>query len=209
MVILLDNTNCRSETGLEIDELLELTGIFGIHNARAFNALIIRSQVSAQLTKEGNIVTVKIKTPLVKALEVDIYFKLKIIHIELFQAVNPADQIGFPRLIAQIDAAKKNGYTRITLLAYGNKTLLNNWTGYIVWGKYGFLMVTPKHIQQFEKLIEGTPFAGCRYIGDLVSTEPGTIFWRDNGWTWAGEFILDPASESMRIYNGYRQKKGL
>lgn len=55
-------------------------------------------------------------------------------------AINDGKNYGYKRLQVEIYYARKFKFKVLTLFAHGNYQIKEDYTGYIVWGKYGFRM---------------------------------------------------------------------
>lgn len=209
MAIAITSTNCIFETGFDYVDLLSLSGIFGIHPKDEYADLAGKNQIKLTISKDGDTITIGYQTPEIKILTVKIDIKKKEIEISYFIAANKEKHVGFPRFIAQVEAAQRFGFKKISLLAYGNIDMISNWDGYIVWGKYGFIMTEKSQIDNFNELMTKLERPDCRSLNELVTTPQGTELWKNNGDSWWGEFDLDKKSESMRIFNAYRRKRNL
>jgi hypothetical protein len=209
MEILITPANSLPETGLDYIELISLTGIFGVHPKKEYLSLLDQRKIRLSIKKNDAKVTIEYITPEIKFLRVDLHLSDKTIHIDYFRVANKSNHVGFPRLIAQVEAGRKVGFEKIDLLAFGNFENKDDWDGYYVWGKYGFLMYNEDDIKFFdEKMIENGR-TDCKNINDLVLTKEGTELWIKIGEEWLGEFNLELDSRSADIFNKYRQKRGL
>lgn len=211
MAIEITKNNCVSETGMDWYDLLSLTGIFGVHTKLLHDQLINEGKMKQfNVRKDGDKIVVEYRTPEIKFLRVEIYLKSKKLKVDYFRVQNKENHVGFPRLIAQVEAARKFEYDEIELLAYVNPDHPDDWDGYYVWGKYGFLMFDQSEIEFFNDEMKKKGLDDkIKDIADLVSTPEGTEMWKEYKRSWWGKFNLKDNSRSMEVFSKYRVKRGL
>ena len=200
--------NCYRLTGIDYIDLLALTGIFGIHSKAEFIELVEKEKIIYTAYQEDGITKVGFITPIIEELWIEIVSEEEIYNA-LFKLLVKGKNYGFRRLLEEVKNARKLGFERITLWAYGSYDELTYWDGYIVWGKYGFLMYKPDEIADFDQLMISVGRPECKDINDLVSTDNGTNLWKQLGKAWYGKFDLHVPSRSNDICEAYRLKKGL
>ena len=119
---------------------------------------------------------------------------------------NKEKHLGFKCFVSQVETASNFNFNIITLRAIGNVTT-PELVGYIVWGKYGFVMrdiqdQTTFGIQMFDLGLEK-----IATVNKLVSNKTGSYLWRYIGFSWRGEFALQEKSQSMKLYNEYKRRR--
>ena len=191
--------NCKSLTNNKYSfaDLLSLTGIFGI---QTFEELQNDSNFKYYIQIDEGDISIEISTSYISLLKIILRTDKGIITNVKFRSTKMRNGIALLRVKSQVENAKKFKYRKITVWAFGNKKTIENWNGYLVWGKYGFIITDPDNIEEFkQKMLE----LGRKDedLGDLVSTTEGTEIWKEIGDEWVGEFILDDQSRSMQILN--------
>ena len=185
--------DCKKQTGYELVDLLSLSGIFGIYNQNTFLELLDAGKLKCKIKLNSNrepILQIN-DTPDIKELAVLVRSPDELF-IEIFrkEPSSKSPNVGFRRLISQVNAATALGFKRIRLWAYGNIKEYSDWDGYIVWGKYGFLMHRPDDISKFNLKMSEDLLLHCAIIYDLVKTKEGTAYWKYRGDSWYGELDL-------------------
>lgn len=116
--------------------------------------------------------------------------------------------IGTKALANQVKVAVSKGYSMILLEASGERQSTHK--GYYVWARLGFDGPLDK-AYKFEK---GSDYHipehdTAERVSDLMRTERGREWWKQNGGTWSGTFDLSPGSLSRRVLSNYLKEKGL
>lgn len=196
----INRRNCKEYTGYSDDDLLKLTGIFGVVKPEEFynsgSADISGLYPNIQLNVNYGSLTIW-RT---------LHIKSKTIKNEYMmnQGVRQIG-VGFNVLRYQISSAKAAGIENLVCDACGDYGKLDYFSGYIVWGKLGFEM-DKQSKKKFDELIrihnrdEDTLF-------ELLETREGTLFWTENGSDWRGIFNLSPDSQSMTNFRNYTNRK--
>jgi hypothetical protein len=192
--------NCKKLTGLNFEELIGITGIYGIHEKRYVGLLIKVKRPHFLATFSDESVVVEFSTSLVKDLHVRIDLYHKTVTNILFEAKKSGNGIAFPRLYSQVHYAQKAGFKTIKLTAWGDYKHIKKYSGYIVWGKYGFLMVDPEQKEKFFTIVKKDKRADT-LLYYLLQTTAGVELWKKQGFYWYGEFDLTDESISMMILN--------
>jgi SPP1 gp7 family putative phage head morphogenesis protein len=80
------------------------------------------------------------------------------------------------------------------------------WNGYYTWARYGYdWELESETIAQ----LEGTVFEGATHVSDLMVSEEGAAWWKDNGTEGHGWFDLRSGSLSVRLLEGYMERSGV
>lgn len=102
----------------------------------------------------------------------------------------------------QVRTAQKLGFTEIALFAAGHSGHIEL-NGYYAWPRLGFNMVLPSHLKPPAHL-------GDIYdVLDLMQTEEGREWWKNNGIEGHMVFDLSKGSKSLKVLEQYLQTKGL
>lgn len=174
--------------------LLALTGIFGIEPdfiPNATNLLIKRSKNRPALFK------IRIKTKRIRVLKVEIDFVKHTIFIDLIRGYKKETGILQPLMREMVANARLCGFLYIRLWAFGNYQVYKYWQGYLIWGKYGFLM-EPHYREAFltSMINQGR---SEQWLYDLLKNVDGYEFWKLHGDEWWGRFFLYHSSDSRQI----------
>jgi len=213
MRTLISINDCYALTGFQYEDLLSLTGIFTIHGKLEF--LSLASQPSFKYSiffdDEDDLLTVEMTdSPKIEVLRIKIKSRDNL-YVDYFrlQQTYKGGNLGFKRLIKQIEEARRLNFKEITLQAYGDYSLFPIWDGYIVWGKYGFRMYRRNDITYFTTLMQSERLSHCTEINVLVSSKEGAALWKHIGRTWDGKFELANGSNSDKIYIKYGSDRSL
>jgi hypothetical protein len=104
--------------------------------------------------------------------------------------------IGTTIFYNQVNALRDAGFIRIRTDAYRD-----GYNGYYTWARLGYSMIN-EDIERFEQLMHDY---GLSYtsLNDLASDNGDKYFWREHGFTFEGEFLLDPNSVNSRTLDAY------
>lgn len=207
----IDIHNCKSVTGYDYIDLIAVTGVFGVHKRFEFLDLAGVRQLRYSIFYNVNgVLTIEITSPAISILRVHVLNKDEL-YVDLFrlQQGSKGANIGFKRMIKQIEEAVRLGFKRISLWAFGDFSQFPLWDGYIVWGKYGFTMYEPDEINKFNLQMIDERLPHCTTVNILVSTKEGTALWKHIGESWEGEFYLDSRSDNMKLYTQYGKDRKL
>ena len=204
----LNKYNCKRLTGYPFADILRLSGILGIHSAEELKSI---SVIYSQIDIEGRIVTVEFQTDLLDEFIIRINLADKTIKDEKFFSSGKKKGISFDWLVCQIETAKKLGFTRISLDAYkekGNPKI----TGYIVWGRYGFVMTAKKDKLYFKnkmkELYDNQVIStNYRNLFELLHSKDANVWGDEHGIDWLGEFDLSPSSASTKNFEKLKKKR--
>jgi hypothetical protein len=114
--------------------------------------------------------------------------------------------VGREILRDQIREARKTGVKQITTFAAKMGADGKKFNGYYTWARYGYdadLTALPGGGKAVRK-----EFPNAKTVSDVMATEQGRKWWKENGSSFNGTFDLDPKSRSMKIFNGYLAAKG-
>jgi len=74
--------------------------------------------------------------------------------------------------------------------------------GYYRWARLGYQMTDPSDLNDFTNLLRYFP-RPIKSLGELVLSEDGYAFWKNQGFTWTGQFLLADNSPSMTHLRHY------
>jgi hypothetical protein len=117
------------------EELLTICGLFGIHPEPTANDLI-----NVEINPFADCVRININSIGVSNLQVVVYPANKYLENQFIRARKPGHGIGARWVKAQSVAAAAKGFKRMIAEAYRSDDHSGDWTGYVVWAKYGYLM---------------------------------------------------------------------
>jgi len=182
------------------EELLGICGLFGIHPEPKAS-----DQITVEINPYVDCVRININSIAVSNLQVVIYPTNKYLENQFIRARKPGSGIGARWVKGQSVAAAANDFKRMIAEAYRADDHSGNWTGYLVWAKYGYLMQASSktdfdHFLKLHGRDENTLY-------QLISTEEGLILWIAEGFSWEAEFDLAQDSESNRILSDYFARK--
>jgi len=102
-----------------------------------------------------------------------------------------------------VDVARKQGVKQITMEA----ARADDMNGHYTWARLGVDGPIPKELIADAREASGKQSATT--VMDLMFSEQGRTWWKENGDTFEGTFPLKKGSLSVSIFNGYRKAKGL
>lgn len=195
---------CRQVTPFTFDQLVSLTGIFGIHSKEEYDFLLANGDLKISALKMKSVIEIVITSPKIEFLynKIDYYnwilFKLefkpnffneKNYEFEIFQKqVEAARQLNFKKIIGKAKGKVKSG----------NKDYIN-------YAEYGFVWSDPT--KEFEDLLKSKGiFEIPSDLYEMISTSIGKSTWNAIGEEWLGEFALEDNSPSMHRFNKYCSK---
>lgn len=208
--------NCPN-FGLKFEELIGLTGIYGVHPELRNDLDKLKGNYTKNLGyinyfkayHRPNHIQVEFETDKLKELTRRIDFNERFIENQSIKAVDGISGLSLPCLYSQVENARNLGFARIECHAYGVAGEAE-YKGHFMWGKYGFQM-SPDDQREFLKLMKelGRPE---KTLYELFQSGDGLPLWRDKiGSEWFGEFDTNAGSVSCEIleraWEKERQKK--
>lgn len=212
--------DCFNETGFHYNDLVELTGVFGIYDALQkdfYNEISsgVTSSIVGYLENQKydtgeELVTVEIKSPTIEILRIQLLTNDEI-YIDYFilNNIGKGNNLGFYRLREQIEVARRMNFKRLSLWAYGDFSKYPKWDGYIIWGKYGFAMYLNNEKFRFAELMNNERLTHCTSLNVLVNSKEGTALWKYIGFDWKGVFSLELTSSNIKIFEKYKLDRNL
>jgi len=182
------------------EELLSICGLFGIHPEPNTEDKII-----VEINPYVDCVRININSEAVSNLQVVIYPTNKYLENQFIRAKKVGGGIGSRWVKAQSAAAGSHDFKRMIAEAYRADDRSGDWTGYVVWAKYGYVMQVSSQTDFERFLIKHNRKEVTLY--ELISNEGGLKLWQDEGFSWDAEFDLAPDSESNRILTAYFARK--
>lgn len=178
------------------EELLSICGLFGVHpEPTAADA------ITAEINPYIDCVRININSTVVSNLQVVIYPANKYLENQFIRVRKPGGGIGARWVRAQSEAAAGKDFKRMLAEAYRADDRLGDWTGYLVWPKYGYLMQVSSKAD-FEHFLKHHGRSEIA-LHELITTGDGLKLWVDEGFSWDTEFDLADDSESNRILAAY------
>lgn len=110
---------------------------------------------------------------------------------------------------SQVNSLSKAGFKQLEVEAGGNGKNRgpSSMNGYYTWLRLGYkpsVKDEAKIVKQFHK----DTGIKVKNTTEMMSTEFGRNYWKDNGFNWKGSFDLTKGSDSMKVLTNYRKGKG-
>ena len=136
------------------------------------------------------------------------YFKIKSKEDENGKPIpNSASYSGNEVFKIQVEAAIKNGYKRMITHAAGSKGD-KEYNGYYTWARLGYEpKKTDKYVNKIIEKYNKTYKQNATSLGEVMSTQTGREYWRENGIDFEGTFDLKPNSYSVKTLRNYKKSK--
>ncbi len=182
------------------EELLAICGLFGIHPEPA-----AADQIYVEINPYVDCIRININSAEISNLQVLIYPTNKYLENQFIRARTPGRGIGARWVKAQSVAAAANDFKWMLAEAYRADDRSGNWTGYIVWAKYGYLMQVSSKAD-FKRFLTKHG-RNETTLAELILAEDGLKLWIAEGFSWDAEFDLADGSDSNRILAAYFAKK--
>jgi hypothetical protein len=182
------------------EELLSICGLFGIHPEPD-----AEDQIIVEINPYVDCVRININSEAVSNLQVVIYPTNKYLENQFIRAKKNGGGIGSRWVKAQSVAAGSHDFKRMIAEAYRADDRSGDWTGYVVWAKYGYVMQVSSQTD-FERFLTKHNRKEIT-LYELISAEGGLKLWQDEGFSWDAEFDLAHDSESNRILTAYFARK--
>jgi len=191
--------NFEDVTGITLLEIFELTGMYA---ACDYITDINVAEISGYYPD----VVIKVVTN-IASIKMRVNVRERIITNADIKVFEPGGGIGTLIHVAQVYSANKLGYRMIECYAFGNwyENTTEGWSGYIVWGKLGYLMGEFDQIL-FEAYMEKNG-KKATILHELLKTKSGNEFWLKYGFGWYGYFDLNIESTSFQILQRYLKNK--
>ena len=177
-------------------DLLAITGLFGIHPAPRLSDSII-----VEINPYTDCVRININSVSISNLQIVVYPTAKYIENQFIRARGPGGGIGARWVLAQTTEAAQQHFRRLIAEAYRADDRSGDWSGYVVWAKYGYVMQVSS-IPDFERFINQRGRTENN-LYDLISVPDGLNLWIAEGFAWDAEFDLAEGSASRRILATY------
>lgn len=193
----------RPDKALPFNEkdLLAIAGLFGIHPDPQ-----LAEDIVVEINPFIDCVRVNINSVLVSNLQVVIYPTAKYIENQFIRARTSGLGLAYHWVLAQTRAAGDQNFKKLFAEAYRSEDRSGDWSGYVVWAKYGYVMQVSS-IPDFQKLINRLGRTE-KDLHSLISVPDGLEIWIAEGFSWDAEFDLHTGSKSRQILAEYSKKKG-
>lgn len=196
---IISKNNCFQLTGFSWVSLLNMIGFQAIHSSEQMHYLISNNKID--ITIENNLIDIYFDSFAVEEFIMRIDLNKKKFYVVSLITTGKVKNLSFGILTHQQYFGRKNGFERIVI----NAEKAPGKFGYLIWGKYGFLMFS-HYNKNFQEELKGFD-TRITSIFELVRSEAGYKFWKDNGWSWGGYFDLNLNSQNMKIYRVVRNEK--
>lgn len=131
-------------------------------------------------------------------------FKEKTIYNGLMDLDEKGQGIGTRLFLTEVRTARQQGFKEMTVYAAGDP-YDDRWDGFYRWGRLGYKMDTDDQ-RRFDRLMKDHDRTEAN-IGELVLSDEGYKFWKENGFSWHGTFDLTDGSENMNYLIEYLRRK--
>jgi hypothetical protein len=182
------------------EELLNICGLFGIHPEPTTD-----DQINVEINPFVDCVRININSVEVSNLQVVVYPANKYLENQFIRARKHSGGIGARWVKAQSAAAAAMDFKRMIAEAYRADDHSGDWTGYVVWVKYGYLMQVSSKAD-FDRFLTQHSRSETT-LHELISVAEGLKLWIAEGFSWDAEFDLASGSESNRILAAYFARK--
>jgi hypothetical protein len=186
---------------LSKEDLLAITGLFGIHSTPQSSDNIV-----VEINPYTDCVRININSALINNLQVVIYTKANYIENQFLRARNSGGRIGVRWVLAQTTEAGRRNFITLNAKAYRADDRSGDWSGYVVWAKYGYVMQVSS-IPDFQRFVDQLGRTE-KDLHTLISVPDGLELWIAEGFSWNAEFDLSTSSESRKILSEYIARKG-
>jgi hypothetical protein len=195
----LDKKNCLAITGFTFNEIIELSGLYGVHTEEDVELKLGVGPIESLEVPfiKGSII-VYAKTNSLEKFEVEIQKSSQLIRDNLIVSTGKERAVAARILKSQIRHALRKNIKTIVLHAYGNHSIREEFNGYVTWGKFGFEM-DKFSFGRFNKLIKDHGRKE-RSLFELLQTEEGNSFWVKYGDSWIAEMNLNTRSRSYKRF---------
>jgi GNAT superfamily N-acetyltransferase len=103
----------------------------------------------------------------------------------------------------QVEHAVRLGVDRIEADAASEYGM----NGYYTWPRFGYDGEIPREIRTLIEAGQVSPPGDPRRVSDLMKTEEGRAWWKENGTSFRATFDLEDGSLSRRVWDGYLAEK--
>ena len=134
-----------------------------------------------------------------------INFSLRTIFNDKMVVFNKYAHIGTSLFLNQVKHARLANFRKLSTTAVAPDGI-DDWDGYYRWARLGYQMNDWDDMEDLQSMLRYFPRA-VKDLSELVLSEDGYSFWKLNGFTWTGEFILINGSKSMIHLEKYLQLK--
>jgi len=116
--------------------------------------------------------------------------------------------IGTNLFLNQVEAASQGQFIRLRTFtqapsAFDDEDL--DWQGYYFWANFGFVNIETEEFNQWATLRGREEVT----LNDLMQSEEGRELWKQEGFAWTGDFILQKGHACFIFLQTYLQRKGI
>ena len=144
--------------------------------------------------------TVSVATDLYQVFRT-VNFSLKRISNDKMRVYWKGRHLGTSLFLNQVRFARKLGFRKLSTTAL-EWDGYERWDGFYRWARLGYQMTDRNDLEDFEDLMRYFPRAVAN-LNELVLSDDGFEFWKNQGFTWTGEFLLADDSVSMKYLRCY------
>ena len=189
-----------------LDHFVLLAGALGIHSEE--DLATKNYIISPSYSKDKYVYYIKTTH---FELMISFYLKKNFVKINQLSSFGETDKVALKLLLEQVKHLTKSGYDYITLVAdrddkqtvlVGDQQIKPN--GYIVWGKYSFLIKNSKNnllmrLKDFRKIVKDARRDEKTLFDLLIDKHNGGVaLWVSQGKAWLGRFSLGKGSTSRK-----------
>lgn len=117
------------------------------------------------------------------------------------------EHIGTSLFLNQVVFARQREFRKLAVYAM-EYDMDERVDGYYRWARLGYEMTDRNDLEDFAGLMRYSPVP-AKTLSELVLTDAGYAFWKEQGFDWTGEFLLADDSPSMRHLRQYLELKGI
>jgi hypothetical protein len=197
------SVSIRPDKSLPLPEkdLLAIAGLFGIHpNPQSSD------NITVEINPYSDCVRININSTVISNLQVVVYQAAKYVENQFIRAKTSGGGIGARWVLAQVTETSQRNFTRLLAEAYRADDRSGDWSGYVVWAKYGYVMQVSS-IPEFQLFMKKRGRAE-NDLHELISVPEGLEIWIAEGFSWDAEFDLAEGSQSRQILTDYFVRKG-
>jgi len=134
-----------------------------------------------------------------------INFRLGVIFNDKMVVYEKDNHIGTSLFLNQVKYARLANFRKLATTAVAPDGI-DEWDGYYRWARLGYQMNDRNDIEDLLEMLRYFPHP-VKDLSELVLSESGYKFWKENGFTWTGDFDLRDESKSMLHLEKYLKLK--
>ncbi len=214
------SSNSGTEYPYTAREMAEMCGVYYLYdddNYQPGERPVI--DISIHKYHKDVLLALIVSCSLIDRMDIVFNFKSKNIRVNLLASSGEEKSIAARVMDFMRVRARKEGFQLVTLTAFRSDRPLilpefpqkkYPWTGYIAWGKVGFLFLEDNEKGAFLGMVKNFEDYHLKMtmLHHLLATRKGTNYWAKNGFYWEG-FYDFTNSTCNEILSDYLQLKGL